>query len=318
MKIVILDSQTVTGGNVSLERITALADSFDIYDFSESDEIIDRIADADAVFTNKCLITSEVFERCPNLRYVGLFSTGFNNVDLKAAKERNCPVCNVPGYSTDAVAQHVFALILSYYSKVSEYAKTVSDGEWCKAKMFTYFDFPLYELSGKTIGIIGFGNIGRAVAKIALAFNMKVLAYTRTKPLEDCGAEFVSLNELLEKSDIVSLHCPLNSATAEIINEKSLSKIKRGAALINTARGGLVNEEALANALNSGRLAFAGLDVVSVEPMREDNPLRSAKNIVITPHVAWAPKETRDRLVGIVAENFRCWLEGKPENNVAR
>lgn len=316
MKIVILDSETVArGGDVSLERIISLGETT-IYGYTPNDEVADRIGDANAVICNKCLITENVFERCPNLKYVGLFATGYNNVDLNAAKKHGAVVCNVPAYSTDSVAQHTFALILNHFNKIREYADTVDNGDWVNYKLFTYFYIPTYELTGMTIGIIGYGDIGRRVAEIAKAFGMNVLAYTRSPQKVKASARAVSLDELLECSDVVTMHCPLNEGTREMINRKTLAKMKSTAYFVNTARGGVMNEQDLADALNNGVIAGAGIDVLTVEPMEENCPLRNAKNCTITPHIAWAPRQTRERLLETVSENLRKWTEGVPQNVV--
>lgn len=317
IKTVILDADTVTGGDVSLSPITDICEC-EIYGFSTDAELIKRIGDAEAVLTNKCRITREVMDACPNLRFIGVFATGYNNIDIAAAKEKGICVCNVPGYSTDSVAQHTFALILHHYSSVAKYADTVANGDWVYSKLFTYFNIPFYELSGKTLGIVGYGAIGKKVAKIALAFGMKVLIYTRTAPENDDSVEVVSLDELMTRSDVVTLHCPLTDKTEKMINERTLSLMKEGSLLINTSRGGVIDEPALANALKKGKPAAAGLDVLTLEPMREDCVLRGLDNCYITPHIAWAPKETRDRLIGMVADNIKGYLSGNIINNVAK
>lgn len=316
-KAVILDADTVTGGDVSLESITSLADTT-VYGFTDDDNIAERIGDASIVLTNKCRITRSVMEKCPEIKYIGVFATGYNNIDIQAAKDRGIVVSNVPGYSTDSVAQHTFALILHYYSSVAAYDKTVKDGDWCYSKLFSYFNIPLFELSGKTIGIIGYGSIGRAVAKIARAFNMNVLVCTRTYPQDDSGIKVCSLEELLKESDVVTLHCPLNDGTRELINASTLSLMKKSAILINTSRGGVINEHDLASALNSDMIAAAGVDVLTKEPMDMDCSLRTARNCYFTPHIAWAPLETRKRLIGLVRDNVQAFIDGKPINNVAK
>lgn len=317
IKTVILDADTVTGGDVSLSPITDICDC-EIYGFSTDEELIDRIGDAEAVLTNKCRITREVMDACRNLKFIGVFATGYNNIDIVAAKEKGICVCNVPGYSTDSVAQHTFALILHHYSSIAKYANTVANGDWVYSKLFTYFNIPFYELSGKTLGIVGYGAIGKKVAKIALAFGMKVLIYTRTAPQNDNTVEVVSLDELMTRSDVVTLHCPLTDKTEKMINERTLSLMKEGSLLINTSRGGVIDEPALAAALKNGKPAAAGLDVLTLEPMRENCVLRGLNNCYITPHIAWAPKETRDRLIGMVADNIKGYLCGNIINNVAK
>lgn len=314
-KTVILDATTVTDGDVSLEPLTSLCDTA-VYDYTNPEDIAERIGDAEIVLTNKCRISKEVFERCPNLKFVGVFATGYNNVDISAAKERGAVVSNVPGYSTNSVAQHTFALILHHYSSVSKYSDYTSSGEWCYSKLFTHFGPPLYELAGKTIGIIGYGAIGKAVANIAKAFGMNVAVHTRTTPADCEGIEVLGLDELLKKADIVTLHCPLTPATEKIINERTLSMMKPSAILINTSRGGTIDEPALRKALDEGKIAAFGADVLTVEPMDKNCPLLGAKNCYITPHIAWAPLETRIRLVGLVRENLEGYLSGNIKNNV--
>lgn len=316
MKIVVLDSETVSKNDVSLDEIKALGE-VEIYGYTKNDEVANRIGDADGVICNKCLITDEVFEKCKNLKYVGLFATGYNNVDIESATRHGAVVCNVPSYSTNSVAQHTFAFILDYFNRVSEYNQTVQNGDWVNYKLFSYFYIPIQEISDMTLGIIGFGEIGRKVSEIAKAFGMNVVAYSRTqKKITDAGVKAVGLEELLKTSDVVTLHCPLTEETKEIINEKTLKMMKNTALLVNTSRGGVINEQDLANALNDGTIAHACLDVITYEPMREDCPLRGAKNCTITPHIAWAPKKTRERLLEVVAENIRCFKANKPQNVV--
>ncbi|MGN1114219.1 MAG: D-2-hydroxyacid dehydrogenase [Oscillospiraceae bacterium] len=316
MRIVILDAETITRNDVSLDCITSLGDAV-VYGYTSNKDVAKNIGDADAVICNKCLITEEVFESCPNLKYVGLFATGYNNVDTDAAKRHGAVVCNVPSYSTNAVAQHTFALILNYYNKISEYSEAVADGAWVNYKLFSYFGIPTAELAGKTIGIVGYGAIGRKVAQIARAFDMNVITYTRSPQKVNDGTEVCSFDQLLKNSDVVTLHCPLTKDNNKLINADALSRMKKSAILINTARGGLMDEQALADALNNGVIAWACIDALTFEPMREDCPLRNVKNCTITPHVAWAPRETRIRLLEKVAENIRSWKNGKPINIVS-
>ncbi|MCD7846758.1 MAG: D-2-hydroxyacid dehydrogenase [Oscillospiraceae bacterium] len=308
-RAVILDADTVTSGDVSLEPLTSLVDTT-VFGFTAPDEIATNIGDAEIVLTNKCRITEEVFLKCPNLKFIGLFATGYNNIEIDAARKHGCVVANVPGYSSDAVAQHTFALILNHFSKIHEYNNYVQSGSWGKSKLFTHFEIPLNEISGKTIGIIGYGAIGKSVAKIAKAFNMDVLVYTRTGPSN-------TLEEVLKGSDIVTLHCPLNEGTRELINAETLSMMKPTAMLVNTSRGGVINERDLAEALNNGTIAFAAVDVLTEEPISPECPLLGLPNCVITPHVAWAPIETRVRLIGLVRDNIKAYLDGSPTNNVA-
>ena len=324
MKLCILDSETVSKNDVSLDGITSLADTT-VYGSTLPNEVAERIGDSDAVICNKCRITNEVFEACKNLKYVGLFATGYNNVDIDAATQHGAVVCNVPSYSTHSVAQHTFAFILDYFNRVSEYSKTVQNGDWVNYKLFSYFYLPIFEIKDMNIGIIGFGDIGKQVAKLSIAFGMKVLVYTRTpskakafKRENNLGDEMkvYGLKELLKESDIVTLHCPLTEDTKELINKDTLRLMKKSALLINTSRGGVINEQDLADALNNGVIAHASVDVITDEPMREDCPLRGAKNITITPHIAWAPKQTRERLLDVVAKNLKAFIDGTPINKV--
>ncbi len=315
MKIVILDRCTViSNGDVDFAPITALGDC-DIYDMLSEDEIIVAAKDADAIICNKAVITRKIMSECKQLKYVGLFATGYNNIDLEAANEYGVHVVNAPNYSTNSVVQHTFGLMLALAASISRYDTSVKSGEWCKSAAFTYLTEPMCELAGKTLGIIGLGTIGKAVARAAEGFGMNIIAYTRTvRP--DCKYETVSLDELFSRSDFVSLHCPLNDGTKEIVNSRTLSLMNKSAFLINTARGGCVNEADLCKALTDGKIAGAGIDVVTIEPMREDNPLRTAPNTVITPHVAWAALESRRRLISIVASGIAAYQNGKPINVV--
>lgn len=314
MKIVITDASTVSGGDISLDFFKKYGD-VTFYDLTAPEEIPERIKDADMVVCNKTPLTADVMKQAPNLKYVGVFATGFNNVDIEYTKKAGITVCNVPSYSTEAVAQHTFALILELLNRVSDYNATVKNGDWVKSRTFSYFPIPLYELSGKTIGLVGLGSIGSRVADIALAFGMKVLVYKRT-PVIDSRVSFVSFDELLGKSDIVSLHCPLNKESENLMNAESFSKMKDGAVFINTARGGMVDEAALKAALNSGKLLGAGLDVLRKEPMDKDCPLLGVENCIITPHIAWAGLETRERLLSVVEANIKAFIDGKPINTV--
>ena len=282
----------------------------------ERGELLRLASDCDALLVNKVEIDEALLAACPKLKYVGTFATGYNVVDIAACQRHGVTVCNVPDYSTHPVSQHVFALLLNLLGAIDKYTASVAAGDWIKSKTFTYFPYPTYELYGKTFGIYGYGNIGKAVAKIADAFGAKVIICTRTPP-ENCPYPLVSKEELFKTSDIISLHCPLTEATANLINERTISLMKSSAVIINTARGGLIDEAALANALNSGRVAGACMDTVSIEPMKENNPLLGAKNCYITPHVAWTAKETRNRLVGIAAANVRAFIEGTPQNVVS-
>jgi len=280
------------------------------------EELFSLCADREALIVNKVEVDEALLSACPNLKYVGTFATGYNVVDIEACRRHGVTVCNAPNYSTHSVSQHVFALLLNFYGRISEYTSSVAAGDWIRSKTFCYFPYPTYELYGKTFGIFGYGNIGRSVAQIASAFGANVVVCTRTPP-KDCPFKLVSFEELLKTSDILSLHCPLNEKTAKLIDKRALSLMKNTAVLINTARGGLVDEGALAEALNSGAIAGACLDTVAEEPMRADNPLYGAKNCLITPHVGWVPHETRARLLKIVAGNLRAYIEGNPINVVS-
>ena len=318
MKITVLDMDTAAiDGDVSLGALEELGE-VKIFSKTGREDTAELIGDADAVICNKTRMTREVMQSCPNLRYVGLMGTGFDQVDIKAADELGITVCNVPAYSSDAVAQHAFALILNYFGSISGYTADCASGGWTEKKYLSAFGRPMHELAGKTIGLIGCGGIGKRVARISEAFGMKVLVFTRSpeKVRNLSGITCVTLEKLLSESDIVSIHCPLNEGSRELINRRTLSLMKPSALLVNTSRGGIINERDLAQALNNGIIAAAAVDVLTEEPMTENTPLRTAKNIVFTPHVAWAPVETRRRLFEIVAANFRAFLAGNPQNTV--
>lgn len=315
MKIVITDASTVTGGDLSFDIFKKFGELF-VYDLSTNEETKERIRDADIVLCNKTSMTRDVLESAQNLKYIGLFATGFNNVDLDYTNKKGITVCNVPGYSTEAVAQHTFALILEVISRVSDYNKTVKDGDWVKSKTFSYFPIPIFELSGKTIGIVGLGSIGIRVAEIAKAFGMNVIFYNRSNKNID-GMTQVDFDTLLKESDIVTLHCPLNSQSDSIMNKDAFAKMKDNSIFINTARGGLVDEYALKEALLCGKLLGAGLDVLRKEPMDENCPLINIDNCIITPHIAWASLETRRRLLKIVVDNIEKYLNGTPVNTLS-
>lgn len=314
MKITILDRNTVTNEDISFAEIEALGE-VTYYDVLPPAELIGAIGDAEVVVCNKAYLDRGIIEACPKLRFIGLFATGYNNIDTAAAKERGIVVCNVPGYSTEAVAQLTFSMILALSGSFCDYTNSTKNGGWIKSETFSYFPFPLRELKGKTLGIFGYGSIGREVAKIGRAFNMEIITCTRT-PEKVTDAEVVSREELFRRSDFLSLHAPLTAETTKMINAETLSMMKESAYIINTSRGGAIDEAALAEALNNGRIAGAGLDVLSVEPMLAENPLYGAKNCLITPHIAWAPVETRTRLITMVAENIRAFAEGNPINVV--
>lgn len=314
MDIAVLDKQTLTcEGDVDFSPIEKLGNVRWLRIRSEED-IIRGARGCTAVLCNKILITRRVLESLPEVKYVGVFATGYNNVDLKAARELGVTVTNVPGYSGAAVAQHVMALILHFYSKADVYDRAVRAGEWEAQDCFSYFPYPMHEVCGKTLGIFGFGDIGKRVAKAAAALDMKVLVHTRTLP-ENCPYELVGKKELFSRSDMLTLHCPLTEQTEKLINKDTLALMKRDAILINTARGGLVDEDALYDALTSGRIKAAALDVLGQEPPRA-NRLIGLDNCVITPHVAWAPAETRNRLVSLAAKNLAAYMCGMPVNTI--
>lgn len=314
MRIVVADAATVVGNGIDLEFLKEFGE-VTVYDLTPPEVLVERLQGADAVIVNKVQITAQVMAACPTLKYVGLFATGFNNIDVGYAAEHGVTVCNVPGYSTEAVAQHTFALLLAVTDRVHEYNATVAEGDWVRSRTFSYFPIPLTELCGKTIGIVGYGAIGRRVGDMARAFGMKVLVHGR-RPIPDTDVEQVPFAELLERSDVVTMHCPLNEDSQNMMDAAAFQKMKKGAIFINTSRGGLVVEQALRDALDSGHLLGAGVDVLQVEPMREDCPLLGAPHLLITPHIAWAGVETRQRLMGIVAENIRRFLNGTPINRV--
>lgn len=314
MKIVITDASTVTNGDIDLKVFEQFGE-VTVYDVTDTQEISQRIKDADMVICNKTILNRDNMKDAKNLKYIGLFATGYNNIDLEYTNEFGITVCNAPGYSTEAVAQHTFAFILSILNRVGEYNETVKQGDWIKSRTFSYFPLPLSELSQKTIGIVGYGSIGKRVGAIAKAFNMKVLVHNRSKVLDETVTQ-VTFDELLQKSDIVTLHCPLNKDSENIMNETAFNKMKDGAVFVNTARGGMVDEKALRNALESGKLLGAGVDVLRSEPMDKDCPLFNAPNCYITPHIAWAGVETRTRLLKLVTDNIKAFLDGNAQNTV--
>jgi len=310
MKIVVLDGFTVTQNDLSFDCLKNYGD-VTIYSRSMQEEVINRIGDAEIAITNKNIIDRSVMDACPNLKYISVLATGYNVVDIEAAKENGIVVSNVPAYSTESVAELTFSLILELAMRVGDHGKAVQSGDWVKSEDFCFCLSPLKELFGKTLGLVGYGNIGKAVERIGKAFGMTVLVYNRT-PFEGS----VTLDEVLRKSDIVSLHCPLTSNNAKFINAENIEKMKKGAIFINTARGGLVDEAALKEALNSGKLSGAGLDVLSTEPPSPNNPLLSAKNCIITPHIAWATSEARERLLKVTEQNIAGFVKNKPVNVV--
>ena len=314
MKIVLTDAQTVLDNLVNADILKQFGE-VEEYGLLRYDEVAEKIADADMVVCNKTLLDKNTLRLAKNLKYIGLFATGYNNIDIDYCKEHNIAVCNAGSYSTNAVAQHTFALILEHFNNTANYNKYVQDGLWKRSKTFSPFVYPLSELAGKTLGIVGFGNIGRAVAKIANAFEMRVIAFNRSEKQAD-GVEFVSFENLLEQSDIVSVHCPLNTESENMFDKNAFEKMKKGALFVNTARGGVMVEQDLFDALQSEHLGGAVIDTLKVEPMEEDCILMGAKNCIITPHIAWAPVETRVRLMNIVADNIRAFLNGTQQNRI--
>jgi len=318
MKIVVLDGYGLNPGDLSWEGMKALGE-LTVYDRTSPSELLVRSEGVEALITNKTLITAEDMASLPQLKYIGVLATGYNVVDIDAAKVRGIVVTNIPAYSTASVAQMVFAHILNITQRVGYYADENVRGRWTNNADFCYWDTRLVELNDKKMGIVGFGNIGQATANIAQAFGMKVCIYTsKEQSALPSGMKKVSLDELFAECDVVSLHCPLTPDTREMVNAKRLKTMKSSAILINTGRGPLINEQDLADALNEGRIAAAGLDVLSIEPSVKDNPLLSAKNCFITPHIAWATKEARTRLMDIAVNNLKSYQEGNVINNVAK
>ncbi len=314
MKITVLDGYTTNPGDLSWDWLEICGDCT-VYDRTPSELIEERVKDCDIIITNKTPLRRDLLQTLPCLKYIGLLSTGYNIVDWDYCKEKGIPVCNIPSYSTQAVAQLVFSLILELTNSVAIHSSSVHDGEWAACKDFCYWKTPLTELSGKTLGIIGFGKIGKAVAKIGTAFGMNILASTNhPSPYEN--VEFCDKDELLSRSDFVSVHCPLTPETEGMANAEFFSKMKQNSVFINTSRGQVVDEYALADALKSGKIAGAGLDVLCVEPPKADNPLFGIENCFITPHIAWAGFETRERLMQICRKNLEAFLNGSPINVV--
>lgn len=310
MKIVVLDGFASNPGDLSWEALAQMGE-LQVYDRTAPYELHERIADADIILLNKTPMNAAAFQAAPKLKLISVLATGYNIIDIESAKAHGVRVCNAGSYSTNAVAQMTFALLLEATQQVGSHNTAVRDGQWSQSKDFCFWNTPLMELAGKTMGLVGFGSIAQAVAKIAEAFGMKIL-YTARRKRND--PRCVSLEELLAQSDILSLHCPLTADNTGMINEESLGKMKDGAILINTARGALVDETAVCNALEQGKLAYFAADVVSKEPISPSNPLLHAKNCYLTPHIAWAPKETRERLHAINEENVRAFLAGCPQN----
>lgn len=319
MKIVVLDGYALNPGDLSWQGFEELGEVtvYDRTSYTDKQEIIERIGDAEAILTNKTPITADVLKACPQLTYIGVLATGYNVVDLAAAKEQGITVTNIPSYSTNAVAQATFALLLEVTNQVGHHNRSVHQGDWQTSKDFSYWQTPLMELAGKTIGLIGYGAIAQAVATIAHAFQLKVIYFNhRLKPAQADWAKQVSLAELYQEADIISLHVPQFPETEKMIDRTALAQMKSSAILINTARGGLIDEAAVAEALQTGQIAALAADVVSKEPIAADNPLLQAPNCYLTPHIAWAPVETRRRLMGIAVANLSGFKAGTPQNVV--
>lgn len=317
MKIVVLDGYTLNPGDITWEGMEALGE-LTVYDRTKAEDVAARIDDADVVYTNKTPITKETLDACPHVKFIGVLATGYNIVDIAAAKEKGIPVSNIPTYGTAAVSQFAIGLLLELCHHIGEHSDAVKAGEWTSNPDWCFWKYPLVELDGKTMGIIGFGRIGQDTGKIAQALGMKVLAYDAFKrpELETETCHYVDLDILLAESDVIALHCPLFPDTEGIINKDTIAKMKDGVMIINNSRGPLVVEQDLRDALDSGKVAGAAVDVVSTEPIRMDNPLIGAKNVIITPHISWAPKESRQRLMNIAVDNLKCYVEGKPQNVV--
>ena len=319
MKIVVLDGYTENPGDLSWDGLAALGELvvYDRLPVHDDALIAGKIGDAEIVYTNKTPISRKVIDACPQLKMIGVLATGYNVVDTQAARERNIPVCNIPTYGTDAVGQFAIALLLEICHHIGHHSEAVHEGRWEANADWCFWDYPLIELAGKTLGIVGFGRIGQVTGRVAKALGMRVLANDKFE--NETGrqlAEYVSQDVLLAESDVVVLHCPLFPDTDKMINRETIAKMKDGVILINNSRGQLVNEQDLADALNSGKVYAAGLDVVSTEPIKGDNPLLKAKNCIITPHISWAPKESRQRLMDIAVQNCEAFLAGAPINVV--
>lgn len=312
-KIIILDGGVANPGDLSWDDLAALGD-LTVYDYTAPEDVIPRIGDASIILTNKTVISADVMAACPNLRYIGVLATGYNVIDIAEAKARSIIVTNVPAYSTPTVAQLTMALLLEIALHVGHHSRVVHEGKWSACRDFAFWDYPLMELAGKTFGIVGYGSIGKAVAKLAQAFGMKVLAYSRH------GAEefHTELDDLFAQADIVSLHCPLTAENTGMINKDTIAKMKDGVIILNTARGGLINEADLREALLSGKVYAAASDVTCKEPINADSPLLGLDNMIITPHIAWAATEARQRLLGVAIDNVRQYLAGNVQNNVVK
>lgn len=316
-KAVVLDGEVLYTDHISWKGVEALVDELVCYDTTPPDQVIERSKDASILFLSKVQMTREIMEQLPNLKYIGELATGYNNIDVQAAKELGITVTNVPAYSTDSVAQHVFALLLEMTNHVGELTQSVQSGDWVKSPSFTYWISPIVELRGKTLGLVGYGNIGRQVAVVANAFGMKIKVWNH-RPIRpsQVPVQQVEWDELLEQSDVISIHVPLTEGTENLFNAETLQKMKPSAILINTARGPIVNSMDLAKALTDGVIAAAGIDVLEKEPMEPNHPLLGLKNVYITPHVSWTSFEARQRLVNHIAENLEAFQQGNPLNQV--
>ncbi|MGL1893911.1 MAG: D-2-hydroxyacid dehydrogenase [Spirochaetaceae bacterium] len=317
MKIVVLDGYSLNPGDLSWDGFKSLGD-FVCYDRTEIKDILARIGNAEIVITNKTPLGAEIISACPKLKYIGVLATGYNVVDVKAATDNSVTVCNIPTYGTAAVGQFVFALLLNICHHVQDHSDAVKKGQWTSSPDFCFWNYPLTELAGKTLGIIGYGRIGQSTGKIAQAFGMNVIAFDayHNKDLVCDTMKYGTLDDLLKQSDVISLHCPLFESTVGIINKDSIAKMKDGVIIINTSRGPLIVEDDLAVALKSGKVRAAGLDVVSTEPITSENVLLNIENCFITPHIAWAPIEARDRLMNIAVDNLKCFIDGNNQNSV--
>lgn len=315
MKAVYLEEGAVNKGDITLKPIMDVIETKVYYNTTEEDKF-EHIGDAEVVFSNKVIFDEETFKKCPNLKYIGVCATGYNVIDIEAAKKHGVTVTNVPAYSTDAVAQLTWGFIIELVNHISVHNKSIHEGEWCKSEIFCYWLDKVTELSGKTLGVIGYGNIGRKVTDIALIFGMKVLVYTAHPDKYEAkeNMKFVSKDEVFKNADIITLHCPMNDETKGMICKENIEKMKDGIYIVNVSRGGLVNEQDLADALKSGKVAGAAADVVSVEPIKEDNPLLGAPNMILTPHIGWASVEARERLIQAVADNLKAYLNGEKLN----
>lgn len=317
MKIVVLDGYTENPGDLSWGALESLGE-LTVYDRTPADKVAERIVDADVVYTNKTPVNADIIRSCPGIKFIGILATGYNVVDTAAARDAGIVVSNIPAYGTDAVAQYTIALLLELCHHVGAHSDSVMAGQWTNHEDWCYWKYPLLELTGKTFGIIGFGRIGRRTAQIAVALGMEVLAYDeysdQIETTEYC--RYVPLDELLGQANIISLHCPLTPSAKGMINKSTIAKMKDGVKIINTSRGALIDEQDLCDALNSGKVSGAAVDVVSEEPVKADNPLLKAKNMIITPHIAWAPWESRQRLMDIAVGNLKAFMDGKPVNMV--